>query len=56
MWEERESDGRQFPRFKATIRNITITCAFSKGEEIKNGAQIVQFSKRKRWLIVLLVV
>lgn len=23
------------------------TCAFSKGEEIKNGAQIVQFSKKK---------
>lgn len=30
-----------------------ITRAFSKGEKLKIGAQIVQFSERKRWVIVL---
>lgn len=39
--EEKRGDGGQFPRFKATIQNIR--------------AQIVQFSDRKRWVIVLLV-
>lgn len=41
MWEQKGRDGGQFPRFKATIQNIR--------------AQIVQFSDRKRWVIVLLV-
>lgn len=41
MWEQKRRDGGQFPRFKATIQNIR--------------AQIVQFSDRKRWVIVLLV-
>lgn len=40
-------------RSRATVQNKYNTCAFSKGEKIINGAQIVQSSKRKRWVIVL---
>lgn len=32
------------------------TCAFAEGERLKeNQAQIVQFSKRKQWMIAQLV-